>query len=95
MEQVTKQVTDDLAKIFAGIEMPARPNGAQVAMQVIQQYTSQPDIQQRAQQDQAFAARLEKYAGQYTFMMQQQQNAQIGRIGTQPAAMGNIDTQNL
>ena len=94
-EQVVRQVTDDLAKIFAGIEMPARPNGAQVAMQVIQQYTSQPDIQQRAQSDEAFAARLEKYMGQYTFMMQQMQNAQIGRIGTEPAQMGGIDTQTL
>ncbi len=94
-EQVIKQVTDDLAKIFAGIEMPARPNGAQVAMQVIQQYTSQPDVQQRLQADQAFAARMEKYAGQYTFMMQQQQNAQIGRIGTEPAQMGGIQTQTL
>lgn len=95
MEQVVKQVTDDLAKIFAGIEMPARPNGAQVAMQVIQQYASQPDVQQRMAQDEMFRARLEKYSGQYTFMMQQQQNAQIGRIGTEPAAMGNIDTQNI
>ena len=95
MQQVVKQVTDDLSKIFAGIEMPARPNGGQIAMQVIQQYTSQPDIQQRASQDEAFAARLEKYIGQYTFMMQQQQNAQVGRIGTQPAAMGEIDTQNI
>ena len=26
-QQVVEQVTDDLAKIFAGIEMPARPSG--------------------------------------------------------------------
>lgn len=95
MQQVVKQVTDDLSKIFAGIEMPARPNGAQIAMQVIQQYVSQPDVQQRLAQDEMFRGRLEKYQGQYTFMMQQQQNAQVGRIGTQPAAMGEIDTQNI
>jgi len=94
-EQVVKQVTDDLAKIFAGIEMPARPNGAQIALQVIQQYTSQPDIAARLQQDEAFAARLEKYAGQYTFQMQQMQNAQIGRIGTAPASMGGMQTQGI
>ena len=75
--------------------MPARPAGAQIAMQVIQQYTQQPDVAQRAQQDEAFRARLEKYAGQYTFQMQQAQNAQIGRVGTQPAQMGDIQTQNL
>ena len=93
-QQVVKDVTDDLAKIFAGIEMPARPTGAQIAMQVIQQYTSQPDIAQRAQQDEAFAARLQKYAGQYTFQMQQMQNAEIGKIGTAPAQMGDMSTQN-
>ena len=94
-EQVVRKVTDDLAKIFAGIEMPASPNGAQVAMQVIQQYTSQPDVAARVQSDEAFRARLEKYAGQYTFQMQQAQNAQIGRVGTQPAQMGDIQTQGI
>ena len=94
-EQVVRQVTDDLAKIFAGIEMPARPNGAQIAMQVIQQYTSQPDVAQRLQSDEAFAGRIQKYAGQYTFQMQQMQNAQIGRVGTEPAQMGDIQTQGM
>jgi hypothetical protein len=94
-EQIVRQVTDDLAKIFAGIEMPARPNGAQIALSVIQQYTSQPDVAQRVQQDEAFRARLEKYAGQYTFQMQQAQNAQIGRVGTEPAQMGDIQTQGM
>lgn len=94
-QQVVKDVTDDLAKIFAGIEMPARPAGAQIAMQVIQQYTQQPDVAQRVQSDEAFAARLQKYAGQYTFQMQQAQNAEIGRVGTAPTQMGNIQTQNL
>tara|TARA_R100000773_G_scaffold44375_1_gene45304 strand:- start:148 stop:1866 length:1719 start_codon:yes stop_codon:yes gene_type:complete len=94
-QQVVKQVTDDLSKIFSGIEMPARPNGAQIAMQVIQQYVSQPDIQQRLQTDEMFRERLEKYQGQYTFQMQQQQNAQIGRIGTKPAQMGSIQTQTM
>ena len=94
-QQVIKDVTDDLTKIFAGIEMPARPAGAQIAMQVIQQYSQQPDIAQRLEQDEIFRARMEKYAGQYTFQMQQAQNAQIGRVGTQPAQMGSIQTQNM
>jgi len=94
-EQVVNQVTDDLSKIFAGIEMPARPNGAQIAMQVIEQYVAQPDVAARLQSDEAFRARIEKYVGQYTFQMQQQQNAQIGRVGTEPAQMGNIQTQGI
>lgn len=94
-QQIVKHVTDDLTKIFAGIEMPARPNGAQIAIQTIQQYAQQPDVMQRLQQDEAFKARLEKYMNQYVFQMQQMQNAQIGRIGTQPAAMGNVQTQQF
>ena len=94
-QKMQQDITDDLAKIFAGIEMPARPNGGQVAMQIIQQYTQQPDVAQRVQTDEAFKARLQKYIGQYTFMQQQAQNAQIGKIGTAPASMGNMQTQDI
>lgn len=44
-EKLLKDITDDLSKIYAGIEVPARPSGAQAALQVIQQYSQQPDIQ--------------------------------------------------
>jgi len=94
-EKLLKDITDDLSKIYSGIEVPARPSGAQAALQVIQQYSQQPDVQQRLQEDEAFAARLQKYAGQYQFAIQQAQNAQIGRIGTQPAEMGGVQTQNM
>ena len=92
-QQIVKQVTDDLSKIYAGTEMPARPNGAQIAVGIIQQYGQQPDVLQRIQEDESFKARLEKYASQYTFQMQQMQNAEIGRVGTAPAQMGQINTQ--
>lgn len=94
-QKVAKSVTDDLAKIFAGIEVPAQPNGAQVAMQLVQAYVQQPDVAARVQSDEAFAARLQKYAGQYEFMLQQAQNAEIGRIGTAPAEMGGMQTQGM
>jgi len=94
-DKLTKDVTDDLAKIFAGIEVPARPNGAQLALQMVQGYASQPDITARLQQDEAFAARLTKYAQQYSMVIQQAENAQIGRIGTQKASMGGVNTQDM
>ena len=95
-EQMTQFVTDDLAKIFAGIEMPARPNGGQIAMQIIQQYASQPDISERLNSDEAFAGRLQKYAGQYQFAQQQQVNAtQYGQYGTSAASVGDVETQGL
>jgi hypothetical protein len=94
-QKVQKNVTDDLAKIFAGIEVPAQPNGAQMAMQMIQAYVQQPDIMQRAQQDEAFGARLQKYMEAYQFQLQQMENAEIGKIGVRPAQMGGIITQNM
>ena len=94
-QKVMKNVTDDLSKIFAGIEVPAQPNGAQVAMQMLQAYVQQPDVAARAQQDEAFAARLQKYGEQYQFQLQQAQNAEIGRIGTAPAEMGGMQTQQM
>ena len=95
-EQITQFVTDDLAKIYSGMEMPARPNGGQIAMQIIQQYASQPDIAQRLSQDEAFAARLQKYVGQYQFAQQQQINAtQYGQYGTAAATVGDVQTQGL
>ena len=94
-DQISKQVTDDLSKIYAGIEVGARPNGAQIAMQVIQSYIQQPDVSNRLQNDKAFQARFQKYVQQYQFQLTQQQNAQIGRIGTAPAAMGETPTQTM
>ena len=94
-QEMLENVTNDLAKIFAGIEVPARPNGAGIAMQIIQNYAQQPDIQQRLQSDEAFRARFEKYVQQYQFMQTQMQNAEIGRIGTDPAQMGGVNTQNM
>jgi len=94
-QKVAKNVTDDLSKIFSGIEVPAQPNGAQIAMQMVQAYVQQPDVAARAQSDEAFATRLQKYMSQYQFQLQQAQNAEIGRIGTTPAAMGGVTTQGM
>lgn len=94
-ERMKSDVTDDLAKIYAGIEVPARPNGAQAALGILQEYAQQQDIAQKLQEDEAFAGRLEKYAKQYQFAIQQTQNAETGRIGTQPAAIGGAKTQNM
>lgn len=94
-QQIVRQVTDDLSKIYAGIEVGARPNGYQVAMQVITQYIQQPDVMQRLQADQAFKARLEKYYKQYEMIQKQAANVQVGKLGTMPAAMGSVPTQGM
>jgi hypothetical protein len=94
-DKMMKDVTSDLTSIYSGIEVAARPNGADMALQVIQSYAQQPDIAKRLQQDEAFGARLTKYAEQYQFTLQQAQNAQIGRIGTAPASVGGNETQTM
>ena len=95
-EKALKDITDDLTKIHAGIEVPARPNAGQVALQLIEQYVQQPDIAQRLQTDQGFAERLTKYQQQYQFAQMQQINAtQYGQFGTAAAAVGDVQTQGM
>jgi len=89
-QQVLTDVTDDLSKIYSGIEVEARQGGAQVALQAIEMYLQQPDVAQRASQDEAFAERLKNYAGKYQFQMQQAENAEIGKIGGTPATFRGV-----
>ena len=89
--KIARDVAEDLALIYSGVEVGARPQGAQVAMQIGQNYSQVPDVAQRLQEDEAFSARLTKYFEQYQFQMQQQQNAEIGRLGTEPAEFQGIN----
>ena len=45
------------------------------------------DVQERLQQDEKFRRRIETYQKQLTFMIQQQENAKSGALGTTP---GNV-----
>lgn len=94
-EDIRSQIMDDISKIYSGIEVPARPNGAQFALQAVQQYAQQEDIMQRLQSDEGFKNRLEKYVSQYNFQLQQSQNAEIGKIGTAPSSVGEVNTQTM
>lgn len=64
-------------------------------MVVIQEYTSQEDIQKRMAEDAGFVANIQNYAAQYQQQVVQQQNAEIGRLGAAPAQMGSVNTQNI
>ena len=78
-------VEDDIERVRASTSI----------VEVIQQYVAQQDVAQRLEQDETFRGRLEKYHAQYVFSLTQMQNAEIGRIGTQPANMGQINTQKI
>lgn len=97
-EAATKEIletSNDIAKIASGqvVNVPRNGVNAQLRLQVLQQYLQgtetipAEDVQQRLQQDQSFRARLETYQKQLQFQMTQQQNAQIGMMGTAP---GNV-----
>jgi hypothetical protein len=55
-------------------------------MQVLQQtIQSNPALQQRYEQDEIFRKMLDARMQSFQFQLQQQQNAQIGRMGAVPA----------
>jgi hypothetical protein len=90
-DTATKQNMDDmqniLAQTFSGV-IKDIPTGMppQLAMQSIQQYAQSPDVAQRLQnKDDPFTQRLQRLVKQATFAQDQQNNAQIGKLGTMPA----------
>ena len=74
---------------MAGVPPNVRPQDAhEMKMQVFQQWLSQPDIQQKAQQDPALQERIQNYMQQRQMQITQKQNAQIGRLGAAPTQFG-------
>jgi hypothetical protein len=90
-EDILRKVAEDLSFIYSGQQIGARPNGAQIALEYIAEYTQKPAIQQRLQTDPEFAQNLQLYIQQYEQQMAQMQNAEIGRLGTAPAELQGIN----
>lgn len=81
-QQVVQQVQSDLTQMFAGVDHDIKiGTPPQLGQQVMQQWMQQPDVRQRMLSDEAFQARVEKYAKQLQFQVTQQNNAKIGRFG--------------
>ena len=76
----------NLALILTGQEPAMKENGqnAQLRMQVMQAATQNPSIMQALQQDQQKAEIFQNRMKHLGFLMQQQQNADTGRKGTEP-----------
>ncbi len=86
------------AKIAAGTEPPLKEGGqnAQVRLQTLQQIIqSNPAVQQRYAQDEIFKKMIDARAQAFQFQLQQQQNAVIGRVGSQPALQQMQQEQQL
>jgi len=86
----------DIAKMWSGtpLDVPETGINAPLRLQVLTnwlqgtpEYPSR-DVKARLDTDEDLRNRVEKYAEQLRFRIQQQENAQIGRIGAPPA--GNV-----
>ena len=88
-QKAMEEERQTIAELVAGVPPNVRENDAhEMKLQVFQQWLSQPDIQQKAQQDQALQERIQGYMQQRQFAIQQKQNAQIGRLGAMPTQFG-------
>ena len=89
------ETTNDISRISSGqvVNIPQTGVNAPLRLQILQSYLQGTDeidgsdIQQRLQEDEKFRARMEKYQKQLTFILQQQENAKIGQLGTAPGNM--------
>ena len=90
-----QETSADIAKIASGqvVNVPQQGVNSQLRLQKLQEFLEgtpeipAQDVQQRMQEDENFAKRLQTYAGQLEMMQAQQRNAIIGQLGTAP---GNV-----
>lgn len=90
MEEEKELITQMWSGMDVDIQPPFNPD---LRMQVFQSYLQgsetipAQDVQKRLQSDPSFAARMEKHQKQLQMQIMQNQNAQIGRLGTQAGNM--------
>ena len=94
-----KETSADFAKIASGQVVNAPQNSnSQLRLSVLQsivQGTEEipaTDVQDRLQQDEGFAARLNQYVQALEFQQQQQRNALTGALGVAP---GNVPGSSM
>jgi hypothetical protein len=92
-QKLVKAITDDFAKLSGGVAIGPQPNGAQITLQLGQQWMQQQDVAQRYANEEAFKTRVDNYFQQAQFQIQQAENAQIGRIGAAPADFQGTNLQ--
>lgn len=93
-EKEMNEEKDLITRMWSGMDVDLQmPFNPQLRMQVFQDWLSgsetipASDVQQRLQSDPAFKARVEKHQKQIQQQIAQQQNAQIGQLGTAPGNM--------
>ena len=94
-DKIVKETQADITTMASGMAVGAQQNAAQLRLQTIEQYIQSPTGAAKLQSDQGFQFLISEYVKQLQFSVSQQENAQIGRLGTKPAEMGNINTQEI
>ncbi len=88
-EKAIEEERQAISQLVAGVPPNVRQNDAhQLKHQVFQEWKAQPDVQQMLSQNEALATRAENYERQRVHQLQQQQNAQTGRLGGQDTGFG-------
>lgn len=93
--KIVKETQADITTMATGMAVGAPQNAAQLRLQTVQQYIQSPTGAAKLQSDQGFQFLLSEYMKQLQFQVTQQENAQIGKFGTNPATMGDITTQDI
>lgn len=94
-DKIVKETQADITTMASGMEVGAPQNAAPLRIQIVEQYIQSPTGAAKLAGDQGFQFLLSEYLKKLQFNVQQQQNAEIGRIGGDPATMGNINTEEL
>lgn len=94
-DKVIKETQDDIVAMQSGVAKGAPQNAAQLRLSTVGEYIQSPTGAAKLQDDPAFQFLIGEYVKQLEFAVSQQQNAEIGKIGTAPATMGNINTQEI
>ena len=95
IDKITKETQDDITSMAAGVAKGAPKNASQLRLQVLEQYIQSPTGAAKIASDPSFLFLMGEYIKQLEFNVSQQENAEIGKIGGNPATMGNINTQNI
>jgi len=93
--KIVNETTNDIAKMAAGIPVGAPQNAGQARMQIVNDYKQSQTGAMELQGKPQFQFLLSEYEKQLNFQLQQQQNAEIGKVGAQPAQMGGTVTQGM
>jgi hypothetical protein len=95
-DKIVKEVKSDITSMAAGMEEAPAQNASQLRLEVFNEYINSPTGLAKIQGDPVFQMLMLEYEKKLQFNVDQfVKNPQIGRIGGDPATMGNINTQDI